>query len=245
MTCMSLVRTVSLAIAGATLLAVGTSGSVQALTLFSDNFDGENDGTASNSTLNYNNFDHWQVVVASGGVDLIGQGFIDPHAGNGLYVDLDGTGNNAGILRTKQTFDFNPGFSYALSFALGGSQRGTDETVRVRIGLGDDAILAKEYTLPSSAALTTFTETFTVAAPTRLRLFFANGPFLGNTLLNGGDNIGAILDNVRLDATEIPVDSTPIPSPSLLPGLLGLGLGFSRRRQTKDAGCERSIANDE
>ncbi|NJN87959.1 MAG: PTPA-CTERM sorting domain-containing protein [Leptolyngbyaceae cyanobacterium SL_7_1] len=227
----SLVKQGILAIAATTLMSAGTSNPAQALTLFSDDFDGENGGIANNSTLNYNQFTNWQVVAGSGGVDLIGEGFINLHPNNGLYVDLDGTGNNAGLLRSKRAFDFAPGFSYTLGFDLGGSKRGSDEVVRVRLGLGDNSLLDREYTIPSVAELTTYTESFSVSSPTRAFLFFANGPFLGNTLFSRGDNVGAILDNVNLSATALSANPLEIPVPTLLPGLLGLGLGVLRKHK--------------
>ncbi len=85
--------------------------------LFQDDFNSENGGSGA---LNYNSFANWDVT--DGTVDLIGTNFYDFHPGNGLYVDLDGSTSNAGVLTTKQEFTYQMNTWYRLEFDLGRSQ---------------------------------------------------------------------------------------------------------------------------
>lgn len=188
---------------------VASSPGLRAANVFSDNFNSENGGIG---VLNYGGFSNFSV--GSGTVDLIGNGFFDFYPGNGLFVDLDGSSGDAGVMTSSAIL--LPAGSYVLSFQLGGSQRGSSESVSVSVDLG---ITAGAYVLPSSSPLTTYTLPFSVGAPTSINLVFSN---------TGGDNIGAILDNVSLDSR-----STGVPDASSTLGLLSLGvagLGMIRRQ---------------
>ena len=194
----------------ASLAVVGVLSAAQpaaATVIFSDNFNAENGGVG---VLNYGAFANWGV--SGGTVDLIGNGFFDFYPGNGLYIDLDGSTSNAGILTT--TAFFGPG-SYVLSFNLGGSTRGDTNTVIVRFGGVD--ISGGGITLGSAAPFNpAFSLSFDAAGPGQIS--FEN---------LGGDNLGLILDNVELDQTAVPEPG------SLL--LLGGGLaalGRWRRRRS-------------
>ena len=80
------------------------AGRVDAAVIFSDNFDGENGGVGA---LNYTGFANFSV--SNGLVDLIGNGFFDFLPGNGLYVDLDGSTSDAGVLTKVQRWRWPPG----------------------------------------------------------------------------------------------------------------------------------------
>jgi len=183
-----------------------------ALTLFNDDFDTEHGGVG---VLNYSGFLNW--TVTSGAVDLIPVGSdFDFYPGNGLYVDLDGSIGQAGIITTKNAIDVSPG-DYVLSFMLGGNARNTtSDTVNVAV---KSDFISQSYTLAGSAPLTTYYLPFSVLSATTINLVFE---------ATGGDNIGAILDNVNLDMVE-PQD---VPDGGMSGVLLGMGLvviGFGRK----------------
>jgi hypothetical protein len=192
--------------------ALSLSGNAQVL--ISDNFNSENGGVP---TLNYNSFANWDVANAGttgGTVDLIGNGAFDFYPGNGLYVDLLGSGNGTpGQLQSKTTFNFVSGVNYTLSFDLAGSARGTDNHVDVTLG----SLVNQALFLPSAQGYTLFSFDFTVSSPTSANLDFAN--------VEPGDE-GAILDNVDLVGT--PVQSVPDGGNTVILGafaLLGLAVG--------------------
>ena len=179
------------------------------VTLFCDDFNSENGG---NYQLNYNSFANWNVT--DGTVDLIGVGSPwDYFPAYGLFVDMDGSTYDAGKMFTTGPINLQPG-TYALSFDLAGNQRAdTPETVAVQVEIG---LLSKTYSLNRTDPFQTFTEVFTVAAPTNVSLVFEG---IGN------DRVGMLLDNVCLSVV-------PAPGAVLLGGL-GLGLvGWLRRRKT-------------
>ncbi|MGQ0655538.1 MAG: PEP-CTERM sorting domain-containing protein [Betaproteobacteria bacterium] len=185
-------RNLALALLSAALLSL--SGAAKAGVIFADNFDAENGGAGA---LNYSSFANW--TVSNGTVDLIGNGFADLLPGNGLYVDLDGSSVNAGVLTKTAALSLSPG-TYTLKFALAGSQRGDTNTVVVTFG----SLFTESFVLGSGAPFAMITRTVAVGTATSAALSFEN---------LGGDNVGALLDNV----------SVSTPEPGIL-GVLGFGL---------------------
>lgn len=184
--------------------------------LFQDNFNAENGGYAA---LNFNSFTKWDVTsrpgYTNGTVDLIGQGSSwDFHPGNGLYVDLDGSTLDAGVLTTKASFTYLPNTTYWLEFDLGSSQPpgeygyGAPNEVTV-------SFVTELYTITADDALTHYIIEFTDSTgPMTTPIVFSNA---------GGDNIGAVLDNVTLS-------QVPEPTTLLLLGLGLIGLAGVRRK---------------
>ena len=198
------------------IVVMGFSGvPAQAAVIFSDNFNSENGGIANGSTLNYTGFTNW--TVSGGTVDLIGNGYFDYYPGNGLYVDLDGSTNNAGIMTTKTGLSLGPG-QYELKFWLGGNHNaGTpDDTVVVSVDVG---IVSQTYTLASGDPLKEKSLLFTIGTATTANIVFDH---------QGGDNIGIILDQVSL--SQVPEPGTLI---LLGSGLLGLAIAGSRKKFRK------------
>lgn len=177
--------------------------------LFEDNFNSENGGIGA---LNYTGFANWQV--SDGTVDLIGNGYFDFQPGNGLYVDMDGSTVNAGIL-TSIGLSLSAG-SYLLSFDLAGNFRnGEQESVTVEVAMG--GLFSNTYFLTQNTPFTTFTESFTVGSDQNASISFEG---------QGGDNVGMLLDNIRLETASVPEPSTLL--------LLGMGVlgmaGYGRRK---------------
>ena len=181
--------------AGLCAFALGafTSGA-QAAVLFSDNFD--SNGLGLNTVPA-----GW--TASNGTVDIIGPGLFDLYPGNGAYVDLDGSTNNAGEL--SQSFSLDGGVMYSASFTLGGSKRGDSNVVDVSFGNA-----MQSFTLASNDPLALYTVGFTPATNGSYALTFAN---------QGGDSLGAILFDVQI------TDTAAIPEPETYALMLaGLGL---------------------
>jgi len=148
--------------------------------LIREDFDGENGGVGRN---NWTAFAQW--TVAAGCVDLHGNGFYDVQAGNGLYVDLDGSCGQAGTLDSKTEFTLEPG-TYVLEFWLAGSQRSeSPDTVEVSLG----TTFSEQIVMQRNDQFRLFTRRIDVGSRTTARLRFRNF---------GGDNQGALLDVIRL-----------------------------------------------
>jgi len=171
---------------GSMLLADGTGGArlfsaFRGGALLEDNFDSENN---AQPVLNFAGFTNWDIT--NGTVDLVGPGLFDILPGNGLYVDLDGSSQNAGRMESKTTFSLLPG-AYELQFDLAGNQNRAFGPDTVVVSLGP--VFNEEITLEPDVPLTTFTRNLIVTEATDAKLVFDHA---------GGRNIGLLLDNVSL-----------------------------------------------
>jgi hypothetical protein len=181
------------------LLAVPLA--TQAGTIFSDGFEADAAGLNVVPT-------GW-TITNGGTVDIIGFGC---HSG-ALCVDLDGSTSFAGVL--AHTFSATQGVNYTLSFWLTGSQRGDVNTVDIVLG-GATLTVAS---IASSAPATLYSLAWTATSTGTASFSFHN---------LGGDNVGAILDDVLVSTA-----SGAVPEPGsvvfLGAGLAGLA-AFGWRR---------------
>ena len=182
-------------------LALLAAGNANAAVIYSDDFNADSIGLNTVPA-------GWSV--SNGTVDIIGVGsswnFFPAY---GRYVDLDGSNNDAGLLFNE--FDLIGGISYSVSFELAGSQRGDSNSVKV--SFGDSSAV---YNLQSSDVFTTYLLSFTPIVSGTYQLSFDDA---------GGDNLGALLDNVNVNVSSVPL---PAASWLFLTSLLGI-LGLRRK----------------
>lgn len=189
----------------AALALASTCAAASASLIFSETFDAQATGLNITPT---------GFTVQDGTVDVVGPGFFNVCGANhGNCVDLDGSSNNAGVL--IKTLFLNGGTHYTATFELAGDQRGGSETGTVSFG---DALLS--YTLPSAEGFSSYALDFTPGKDGLYTLSFAN---------DGGDNIGALLDNIKVNAQEARTISEPAERLLVLASL-GL-LGVTARRK--------------
>jgi hypothetical protein len=186
------------------LLAAASFAAQAGTTVFSDSFEatalGLNKGPAG-----------WSV--SGGSVDVVGPGlFGELCQGSGRCIDLDGSTGQAGLLSIS--LSLNAGQSYLLSFDLAGNRRGAGNE-EVQIGFGSASSLLGFADAAPSAAWQSHSLLFTPASSGNYTLSFKN---------LGGDNRGAMLDNINVSAVPEPAAQM-----LMLGGLLVMGL-LQRRR---------------
>lgn len=184
----------------------------QAIVLLDDNFDGE---TAT--ILNYNAFANWDVV--NGTVDTIGGSFggVACAGGVGVCIDMDGSTGDAGDLVSKAMFYLAAGETITLSFDYSGNQRNSiPDTMTVSLG----SFFSETFSnVPGFQGFQTVTRSFGSGAGGTANLVFSH---------EGGDNVGIILDNVKLESNSDAVIPAPAPV-VLMASAVGLAIWRARR----------------
>jgi hypothetical protein len=204
------VRTAALVLAA----MICGSASAQATVIYSDNFNADTSGLSSTPA-------GWSVT--QGSVDIIGAGSgYDYYPGNGLYIDLNGSTDQYGGIKTNTLF--GPG-TYIVRFNLGsslGGAGGVDSATTPKVTeifLGNSTpVTVSLSSLPKDWTTQVFTFTTTVAGS----LVFDSLPdtHIGSPY---NQDVGNILDNVSVATTPLP--STWI---MLIGGLVGLAYFASR-----------------
>lgn len=184
-----------------------SAGSSKADLIFYDDFD------SYATSIPWAGAGNWTVTEAS--VDLIGVGSSwDLLPGNGHYLDMDGSTNNAGTVESIG-IALAPG-DYSLIFDVAGNQRnGGFDSMNVAISGG---LLSASVSADDDAPFTTVSLGFTVSTATTATISFDG---------IGGDNVGLLLDNVGIDAEVVPVPG------AFILGSLGLSFAGMKLRRRK------------
>lgn len=191
-----------------TLLLVAAT--CQAAVIFNDDFD----SSLAASTLNAD-IPGWDEL--NGTVDYIKQGGygLTCAGGTGGCIDLDGSTFDAADFTSTAIFNLIAGRTYTLSFDISGNQRVGSDNISISFG---GSVL--NLTLSVGAPYTTQQIVVTPGANTSSAIVFSN---------QGGDNFGAILDNVVLD--EKIGGAVPEPSTLALMGIAGAAVLTLRRKR--------------
>jgi hypothetical protein len=201
-------RSLALALSVAFGMQISDAG---AAVVFSDNFD------------SYGQQLNWEPpaatwMVSSGSVDLIGETSTgtsyDFYPGRGGFVDLNGSTDTPGAIRTTATFGAG---SYTLSFDLGGNAVG-DVSKTTIVSLGS---FSRSLTRAFSDPLQQVSFSFTTSGGS---LSFAD-------LAGGFGNVGNILDNVSLSSNVASAAPEPSTWAMMILGFASLGfMGYRNRK---------------
>jgi len=187
--------------------------------VFFDGFEGDVGDVLDSSLAKWN--------VTAGSVDVLSAGNLCGNAGHySNCVDLDGTGDMAGTIETKQAFSVSPG-TYRLSFDLAGANRKWSGSVFNTVVVSFGSYFSQALTPYQWAPFETYTYDIEVADVNSTKIGFSHG---------GSDWIGLLLDNVSLskvtfDEPPTEVIRTPEPGAFEVIALL-VGLAVFRFRKT-------------
>jgi len=210
--------------AGVVASTVLAAGAAQAAVVFSDNFDTEGGGA---TVLNYGtaigNFANW--TVSEGTVDVVFSGDYSTEGG-GVYVDLDGSTSNAGIITSIQSFAVTAGQQVTLEWDIAGNMRdccdANDDFFGAFVFAGPTSIngyqsfgawgvssgtdysniigISSSTGVAQNSPWQHYGLSFVAASAGTFQIQFGNR--------NSFDNIGPLLDNVQLSVGAVPEPAT-------------------------------------
>jgi hypothetical protein len=153
-------------------------------------------------------------ISNGGSVDIIANGTygITCRGMTGNCIDLDGTTGKSGKLLSPG-FSLTGGQTYTAQFVLSGNDR-IKQTDVVAVDFGTSVA---SFSVKENTGFLVDSVTFTPAT---------TGTYFLSFLDNSSDNVGAILDNVKVFSGVVPL---PAAAWLLLSGLAGMGL-MARRR---------------
>lgn len=150
------------------------------LIILKNDIDDENGGVAEK---NVTNLTDWNVTRQC--IDLHGPGSTNPLPGNGLYIDMDGSCDQAGRIETKTTYPLAVG-TYKLDLVLAGNnQNFPTDTMTVSVG----TVFSQQVIMQENDPFGLYTFDFTVSTATSGKIVFDH---------RGGDQQGILIDAIQL-----------------------------------------------
>lgn len=220
----------------ATLAAIVVAAPASAVTVLDDDFDTEAGGGNAIPVASLINFN------ITGTVDIVapanGFGIVVPSS----VIDLDGT-PGPGAITTKTSYAFGAGDLVTLTLVVGGAQRGSvSDSLFAGLIFGSDTAFTDRSGTGlfggPSGSVGTFASTFfaNVSVPgiapfstSTISFRPVNAGTIGLTIgSSSADNVGPLLDRVRLDIAAVPEPATW----TMLIAGFGLVGGAARRRRT-------------
>lgn len=152
--------------------------------ILKDDIDDENGGVAAKNVATLSNFN-----VTRECIDLHGPGSTNPLPGNGLYIDMDGTCNQAGRIESKSAYPLAAG-TYMLDIVMAGNnQVEKPDTMTVSVG----SALSQQVIRQARDPFQLYSFPFTVAAATSATIVFDH---------QGTDQQGILIDAIQLRKTD-------------------------------------------
>lgn len=175
---------------------------------------------------NFSGFINWDVT--QGEVDLLGNGFYDVLPGNGLYVDLRGSGDLNGnydipIFQSSANYHLLSGHVYRVAVDLAGNQvmARPGDTVSLRVFSGGVTVLAQQIAMPDyTQGFHTYSFSFTAPSDMDAKIEIQQTNDTGHDL--GGVLLGRVKFGDTTDIINLLDDDFDTENPTYIPPRCGL-----------------------